>query len=240
MREAVLVVSTAFLFEMEVDLLISPYKGTFRVSQAYRNLRANGTYHQGYDLVGISDKNIYCPIYGTVVRAGWECATLPKKGFGQRVVVRIGTTAYYMYFGHLSKISVTAGQKLKPGNLIGVEGSTGHSTGSHLHWEIRINDIKTGYVSVYHYAGIPNMPGSAAYTSNWEAEIFGPGNLKKSTSGYPQRLYNAALQGALGINQDGIFGANTEKAVKAFQAAHNLTADGIVGTQTKAALSKLL
>ena len=87
---------------------------------------------------------------------------------------------------------------------------------------------------------IPNMPGSAACTSNWAAEIFGPGNLKKSTSGYPQRLYNAALQGALGINQDGIFGANTEKAVKAFQAAHNLTADGIVGTQTKAALSKLL
>lgn len=42
-----------------------------------------------------------------------------------------------------------------------------------------------------------------------------------------------------GINQDGIFGANTEKAVKEFQAAHNLTADGIVGTQTKAALSKL-
>lgn len=87
---------------------------------------------------------------------------------------------------------------------------------------------------------IPNMPGSTAYTSNWAAEIFGPGNLKKSTSGYPQRLYNAALQGALGINQDGIFGANTEKAVKAFQAAHNLTVDGIVGTQTKAALSKLL
>ena len=84
------------------------------------------------------------------------------------------------------------------------------------------------------------MPGSAAYTSNWAAEIFGPGNLKKSTSGYPQRLYNAALQGALGINQDGIFGANTEKAVKAFQAAHNLTADGIVGTRTKAELSKLL
>lgn len=220
-------------------ILISPYKSTFRVSQAYRHLRSDGTYHQGYDLVGIGDKHIYSPVYGTVIRAGWECATLPKKGFGQRVVLRVGCTDYYMYFGHLSQINVAAGQKLKPGDLIGVEGSTGHSIGSHLHWEIRINDIKTGYVSVYQYAGIPNMPGSTAYTSNWAAEIFGPGNLKKPTSGYPQRLYNAALQGALSINQDGIFGANTEKAVKEFQAAHNLTADGIVGTQTKAALSKL-
>ena len=158
-------VSAAFLFGIEVDFLISPYKGTFRVSQAYRNLRANGTYHQGYDLVGIGDKSIYCPVYGTVIRAGWECATLPKKGFGQRVVVRIGSTAYYMYFGHLSKINVAVGQKLKPGDLIGVEGSTGHSTGSHLHWEIRINDISTGYVSVHQYAGIPNVAGSTAYTS---------------------------------------------------------------------------
>ena len=74
-----LMVSAAFLFGIEVDFLISPYKGTFRVSQAYRNLRANGTYHQGYDLVGIGDKSIYCPVYGTVIRAGWECATLPKK-----------------------------------------------------------------------------------------------------------------------------------------------------------------
>lgn len=220
--------------------MISPYKGTFRVSQAYRNLRANGTYHQGYDLVGITDKNIYCPVYGTVVRAGWECATLPKKGFGRRVVVRIGTTAYYMYFGHLSKISVTAGQKLKPGDLIGIEGSTGHSTGSHLHWEIRINDIPTGYVSVYQYAGIPNVAGSTAYTANWAAELFGPGNLKKSTSAFPQRIYNSVLQGALGIVKDGIFGANTEKMVKEFQEKHSLTVDGIVGSKTKAALFKLI
>lgn len=155
-------------------------------------------------------------------------------------MVRIGTTAYYMYFGHLSKISVTAGQKLKPGDLIGVEGSTGHSTGSHLHWEIRINDIPTGYVSVYQYAGIPNVAGSTAYTANWAAELFGPGNLKKSTSAFPQRIYNSVLQGALGIDKDGIFGANTEKMVKEFQEKHSLTVDGIVGSKTKAALFKLI
>ncbi len=39
----------------------------------------------------------------------------PKKGFGQRVVLRVGCTNYYMYFGHLSQINVAAGQKLKAG-----------------------------------------------------------------------------------------------------------------------------
>lgn len=103
-----------------------------------------------------------------------------------------------------------------------------------------INDISTGYVSVHQYAGIPNVAGSTAYTSNWVAELFGPSNLKKSTSGFPQRLYNSVLQGALGIDKDGIFGANTEKTVKEFQSAHGLTADGIAGAKTKAALAKQL
>ena len=88
--------------------------------------------------------------------------------------------------------------------------------------------------------GIPNVAGSTAYTSNWVAELFGPSNLKKSTSGFPQRLYNSVLQGALGIDKDGIFGANTEKTVKEFQSAHGLTADGIAGAKTKAALAKQL
>lgn len=78
------------------------------------------------------------------------------------------------------------------------------------------------------------------YTSNWVAELFGPSNLKKFTSGFPQRLYNSVLQGALGIDKDGIFGANTEKTVKEFQSAHGLTVDGIAGAKTKAALAKQL
>ena len=36
--------------------MIAPYKGTFRISQAWNNLRSNGTLHQGFDLVGIADK----------------------------------------------------------------------------------------------------------------------------------------------------------------------------------------
>ena len=96
-------------------------------------------------------------------------------------------------------------------------------------------------VNMEMFDGIPNVAGSTAYTSNWVAELFGPSNLmKKSTSGFPQRLYNSVLQGALGIDKDGIFGANTEKTVKEFQSAHGLTADGIAGAKTKAALAKQL
>ena len=95
-----------------------------------------------------------------------------------------------------------------------------------------------GYIAHFEY--IPNVAGSTAYTSNWVAELFGPSNLKKSTSGFPQRLYNSVLQGALGIDKDGIFGANTEKTVKEFQSAHGLTADGIAGAKTKMALAKQL
>ena len=102
---------------------------------------------------------------------------------------------------------------------------------------IRVDDLTDAQIKAYR---IPNVAGSTAYTSNWVAELFGPSNLKKSTSGFPQRLYNSVLQGALGIDKDGIFGANTEKTVKEFQSAHGLTADGIAGAKTKAALAKQL
>ncbi len=75
--------------------MIAPYKGTFRISQTWNNLRSNGTLHQGFDLVGIADKRLYSPVYGTVVRAGWENPKNAKQGWGCRVVVRIGKTRFY-------------------------------------------------------------------------------------------------------------------------------------------------
>ena len=216
--------------------MLSPYKGTFRVSQAYLHLRSDGTYHQGYDLVGISDKHIYSPVFGTVERAGWENPILHGQGFGQYVRIRIGATGYRMYFGHLSGIAVKAGQTVTPGTPLGIEGSTGHSTGSHLHLEIRNGTAKTSYVSVANWADILNTPSQTAYTSTWREGLLGPDTLKRGASSYPACLYNATLQGLLGLSADGIFGAGTETAVKAYQAKHGLTADGKVGAMTKAAL----
>lgn len=215
--------------------MISPYKGTFRVSQAYRNWRSNQTYHQGFDLVGISDKHIYSPVYGTVERAGWENTANHKQGFGRYVRIRIGKTNYHMYFGHLSSISVRVGQVVSPGTLLGVEGSTGHSTGSHCHWEIRNGTEKKDYISVANYSDIPNYASNTPHKSGWGSELLGPDTLRRRSSvTSPEKLYNAVMQDVVGVKSDGIYGGGTERAVKRFQTAHGLTADGLVGKNTKA------
>ena len=222
--------------------MIAPYKGTFRISQTWNNLRSNGTLHQGFDLVGIADKCLYSPVYGTVVRAGWENPKNTKQGWGRRVVVRIGKTRLYMYFGHLSSIAVRAGQTVAPGDLIGIEGSTGHSTGSHLHWEIRESDNHSLYRDMPQYSGIPNIASRTARASAWDGSLLGRTTLAAGRNSYPATIHNATLQArlaALGFDAgdpDGLFGAKTTAAVKQFQLSRSLTVDGKVGAKTKAAL----
>ncbi|MQT02455.1 M23 family metallopeptidase, partial [Streptomyces jumonjinensis] len=67
---------------------------------------------------------------GTVVSAGWNGA------YGNEVVVQHSDGKYSQY-AHLSSLSVSAGQSVSGGQQIGLSGSTGNSTGPHLHFEIR-------------------------------------------------------------------------------------------------------
>lgn len=69
---------------------------------------------------------------GVVVRAGWA------GGYGRMIEVDHGQ-GFSTRYGHLSKISVVVGQKLKAGDIIGQTGSSGRSTGPHLHYEVRRN-----------------------------------------------------------------------------------------------------
>lgn len=63
-----------------------------------------------------------------------------KSGYGKYVTVDHGNNITSLY-GHLSAINVAEKQDVKPGDVIGQEGSTGHSTGSHLHFEIRVYGV---------------------------------------------------------------------------------------------------
>ncbi len=132
----------------------SPYKGKFRVSQQFK-----GSAHDGLDLVGVDSKNIYSTVEGIVEYAGWENVLNHKQGFGKYVRIKKKDSNDRYYFGHLSSVKVTKGQAVNSGDIIGIEGSTGYSTGSHCHYCVRTNASKKQIKNVCEISGIPNSIG---------------------------------------------------------------------------------
>jgi murein DD-endopeptidase MepM/ murein hydrolase activator NlpD len=88
--------------------------------------------HMGIDLAGPTGTPIYATADGTVGEAGWNSG-----GYGNLVKLNHGRGVETRY-GHLSAILVSAGQRVVRGQMIARMGSTGRSTGSHLHYEVRI------------------------------------------------------------------------------------------------------
>jgi murein DD-endopeptidase MepM/ murein hydrolase activator NlpD len=87
-------------------------------------------YHTGVDFLVGTGTSVKSVAAGTVVTAGWGGS------YGYQIVIRHPDGDYSQY-GHLSQISVKAGQKVTTGQRIGRSGSTGNATGPHLHFEIR-------------------------------------------------------------------------------------------------------
>lgn len=131
----------------------SPYMGKFRVTQEFKAT------HDGLDLVGIDSKEIHATVTGTVHYAGWENSADHSQGFGQYVCIK-GSDGHYYYYGHLSEIKVRSGDSVKITDVIGVEGSTGLSTGSHCHYCIRPQFCKGNALNVSLISGIPNTLGT--------------------------------------------------------------------------------
>ncbi|HEX8686933.1 MAG TPA: M23 family metallopeptidase, partial [Pyrinomonadaceae bacterium] len=98
-------------------------------------------FHPGQDIAAARGTPVFAPADGRVVEAGW------KNGYGQTVVIDHGNGLTTRY-GHLSKIEVSAGQELRRGDELGQVGSTGRSTGPHLHYEVRVGELP---VSPRHY-----------------------------------------------------------------------------------------
>ncbi|MEA2043289.1 MAG: M23 family metallopeptidase [Bacteroidota bacterium] len=88
--------------------------------------------HTGIDLTAPTGTKIYAPGDGVVFRTG------RAGGYGNHVRINHGY-GYVTVYGHLSKILVRPGQKVKRGDVIGLVGNTGLSTAPHLHYEVRIN-----------------------------------------------------------------------------------------------------
>jgi murein DD-endopeptidase MepM/ murein hydrolase activator NlpD len=108
----------------------NPLKSAYRYTSGYG--RRWGRMHYGTDFAAPHGTPIYASADGVVVHAGWA------SGYGRLIKIR-HEFGYETRFGHLSKIRVNVGQKVSRGERIGDMGNTGRSTGTHLHYEIRIN-----------------------------------------------------------------------------------------------------
>ncbi len=89
-------------------------------------------YHPGIDFKGRTGDEVKCTANGRVVFAGWS------NGYGNCIRIQ-HTNDFETLYGHLSRIGVRVGQEVTVGQKIGAVGSTGHSTGAHLHYEVRKN-----------------------------------------------------------------------------------------------------
>jgi murein DD-endopeptidase MepM/ murein hydrolase activator NlpD len=98
---------------------------------------SNGAgFHPGVDLSASSGTEVHAAAAGRVVRAG-SCG-----GYGLCVVIDHGSNVATLY-GHLSQVDVSVGNAVDAGDVIGLVGSTGLSTGAHLHFEVRIHGLPT-------------------------------------------------------------------------------------------------
>lgn len=101
-----------------------------------------GSYHKGIDIARPSNRNILAADNGRVVSAGWD-----NGGYGNKIVIDHGN-GYRTVYAHLSSLNVSAGQVVEKGQKIGVMGSTGRSTGIHLHFEVYKNGARINPLSV--------------------------------------------------------------------------------------------
>jgi murein DD-endopeptidase MepM/ murein hydrolase activator NlpD len=108
-----------------------PLKSAFRFTSGFG--RRWGRLHAGTDFAGAYGSPIYATADGVVVHAGWE------SGYGRLVEIRhdFGLRTRY---AHLSDIDVKVGQRVSRGDHIGDMGNSGNSTGTHLHYEVRVGD----------------------------------------------------------------------------------------------------
>lgn len=100
-------------------------------------------YHPGIDVANRAAPPIYAAAGGTVVVAGWP----DNYGYGNRVVIDHGN-GYQTLYAHMSNIYVSVGQSVSRGQAVGKMGTTGRSTGIHLHLEIRFKGIAVNPLAI--------------------------------------------------------------------------------------------
>lgn len=126
------------LENIEKNLPVGPPMHDYYISSSYGYrsdpINHKKVLHKGLDFVGGDNAKIYSPSDGKVVFAG------NYSNYGNAIVIDHGYGITSRY-AHLKEIKINKGEKINKGDFIAIQGSTGKSTGSHLHYEIRYKDV---------------------------------------------------------------------------------------------------
>lgn len=113
-----------------------------------------GAMHTGVDISAPQGTPVHATADGIVIHAGWN------GGYGRCVIIDHGN-GYQTWYAHLSRLDVIEGQEIRQGETLGAVGSSGRSTGSHLHYEVRIGSTP---VNPYRFLARTIVSRSAAPT----------------------------------------------------------------------------
>ncbi len=111
-----------------------PVGGRISSTFGYRTFRGHRDFHTGIDVAVWYKTPVHATEAGTVTFAGWQ------SGYGWTVEI-LHKEGYSTLYGHLSRYLVDVGDKVKKNQMIGLSGSSGNSTGPHLHYEIQKNGV---------------------------------------------------------------------------------------------------
>lgn len=167
-----------------------PYDSRFRVTSPFgpRSLNGAEDVHKGIDLVGESSKYI-CAVVGGTVMSSAIVTDKSNLTWQWGNYVRIdGSDGKRYYYCHMSKRLVSAGERIEAGAHVGVEGSTGYSTGSHLHFEVR--DSSGTSINPVPFIGISNAVG--IYGDDYRALAAAKFKLSERTLAYMDGYDQAA------------------------------------------------
>lgn len=119
-----------------------PTESGYRITQDYawriNPIRGNREFHQAIDISGTGyGSNIYAANNGTVIKRSYEA-----NGYGNYLIIN-HNNGYYTVYAHLSAFNVKVGQTVARGQIIAKMGSTGLSTGTHLHFEVKRGTLTT-------------------------------------------------------------------------------------------------
>lgn len=200
----------------------SGYKITSRFGM--RTLQGVTKMHNGIDLVARTDSGGSAVDSIAAHTGGTVCAVGYNSSAGNYIKIQTAPDVVMVYYHLRDKPGYQVGDTVAQGQIIGYMGSTGNSTGAHLHFGIKVGD---NWIDPEPYL-------DKDYTTQEEKKVNVEIKvLKKGAKGDTVRALQALLVGyGHQIDVDGSFGGKTDTAVRAYQKANDLSVDGSVGRKT--------